>query len=269
MQKIPKSILRNLLILLLSLAVAASTYTARHNGARALGEQEAADRYTQILLDEDYTKDLENTEDAVDELVETYHETVNDLFNRKIKAMAELAASEKPEDMEILFKSLSPPKPTFDENQQITGREPCGEGDISTYCLAQGALKEYFAFRLAMMKARNVTQEKVMARQAVKKVTEAGDGEVVVIGGKQTLEESTKDQGDILGRIDREIDISRKTLDRALATYSEMQMALPLHHKYKKVITALEKYRSQLGKLRRTIDLYPVIFFNITTTKCT
>ncbi len=120
-----------------------------------------------------------------------------------------------------------------------------------------------------MLKARGITQEKAMARQKVEIVTNAEEGEAVVIGGKQTLEESTKDQGDIVERIDREIDISRKTLDRALATYSEMQMALPLHQKYKKVIGALEKYRTQLGKLRRTIDLYPVIFFNLTTTKCT
>jgi chromosome segregation ATPase len=94
-------------------------------------------------------------------------------------------------------------------------------------------------------------------------------GEFFGLGDVSRLSRRLSSLGSELNRIDREIELSRQALDQALSAYNELQMALPLHRKYKETIKALEKYRNKVSDIRKEVDLYPVTFLDVTTTQCT
>lgn len=294
--KFPTSILRNLVILALSASLVFMTQVSRFSSA----ESEQGNKYEDLLYGGDFdvnceTGDAEDREardeeeldmDEVDEVIGKYHEMINCLFNMRIQKMVKkMLESDKKltkEDLDKILISLSPPKFIPNEENQAVGREPClNEGDgmnLSTYCLAQAATEEYMQFRAAMQKARQ--KEKQDAAQQFFKVTgksvnEAPDKfvEQRSLGGAFADifqgEKALQDYGATINRIDDEMKFARTALDQSLAAYSELQMALPLHRKYKEIITTLEEYRDKVSDIRKEVDLYPVTFLDVTTTQCT
>lgn len=299
--KLPSSIFRNFIILALSALLVLVTQVARHSSAA--NPPSLDNKYTSLLYGGDFDVDCDKAReedveaadeeeadiDEVDTVIEKYHEMINCLFNKRIKVMVKKMLKKGEEskrltedDLKKIYKLLSPPKLKQDENLQSVGREECkGEGEdmnLSTYCLAQAGVKEYFQFREAMQEARRIEKEK--AAQQFETVTGKKPGEAPdTVIQQRTLfgavadifqgEKALQSYGETINRIDREIDISRQALDSGLAAYSELQMSLPLHRKYMEVISALEEYRDHVSDIRKEIDLYPVTFLDVTTTQCT
>lgn len=294
--KLHTSILRNIIILALSASLVFMTQVSRFSIA---AQSEQGNKYEDLLYGGDFdvnceTGDAEDREardeeeldtDEVDEVIEKYHEMINCLFNMRIQKMVKtilqrIRLTEK--DLKEIFVALSPPEFILNEEKQAVGRKPClnkGDGmNISTYCLAQAATEEYMQFRAAMQKARQ--KEKADAAQQLfkdtgKSVDEAPDNFVQQrsLGGAIADifqgEKALQDYGATINRIDDEMKFARTALDQSLAAYSELQMALPLHRKYKEIITTLEEYRDKVRDIRKEVDLYPVTFLDVTTTQCT
>lgn len=190
----------------------------------------------------------------VDDLIKTYHQSMNELFNKRIAKIMQLANSENEENRKNLVNLLTPPQMEKDSAGLPTKRKPCSAGEgvlhnLSTYCLSLEAVEEYFHFREAMLSAREVAKQKA--------ASDVRDSKKSLLG-----------YGKLLNRIDREMDIGRQTLDQALAAYNELQMAFPLHLKYREVIGALEKYRDQISLVRKEVDHYPSAFLDVSTTAC-
>lgn len=296
--KLPRTIIKNLIILALSASLVFVTQVARH----ALAEDPPSldNKYTSLFFGGDFDVDCEQAQaenaEAADEqtadlgktgtAIKKYHEVINCLFNKRIKMLVEkmLKTGEEnerltPEDLEKIHQLLSPGEPVFDENGQQVGRKKCqGEGEdinLSTYCLAQAATEEYFEFRTAMQEARRIAH--IEAAQKKFELESAGreegedelHGEFFGLGDVSGLSRALRGLGAELNRIDREIELSRQALDQALSAYNELQMALPLHRKYVEAIKALEKYRNKVSDIRQEVDLYPVTFLDVTTTQCT
>lgn len=218
-------------------------------------------------------------EDDVDDLIEDYHDTMNDLFNSRIKILVEKMLRDeeslKKKDLEEITLLLTPPPPKLDENGQPIGREACkGVGNqppLSTYCLAQVSVDEYFKFRAGMLRLKGLARKEAGDRYEVLKKDEGDDRFTVSsgTGAGNIADRQLRNYGETINKIDREIEIARQTLDQALAAYNELSIALPLHRKYQEVITSLEKYRDNVSAIRSEIDLYPATFLNVTTPACT
>lgn len=263
MSQIPnyKPVIKNFLILLITAVVVIATHRAVFFASAEGAEVDRAEKYIAILRGEHYTTDIENTEDATDELVQTYHKIINDLFNARIAGMVQLGNT----NVEKMLAAITPPKVENEKRAPCKG--PNNQQNLSTYCLALDATSEYFAFRKAMIEARRVAKE-----QAARRFT----GTVIEqrnlfqrTGDLFTGQKNIQGYGEVISRIDRETDIARQSLDQGLAAYSELQMALPLHQKYVEVIKSLEAYRDKVSAIRRQIELYPSTFLDVTTTQCT
>lgn len=190
--------------------------------------------------------------DDVEDLVETYHETLNEEMNRRI----ELFLKAKPE--ELAKMEYIPPQKK--ETRVVDGvdtveitreNEKCPKDATSTYCVSQKFLDEYYAFRKRMIEIRNRTIMKAQTQKEAK------------------FEEVSRKAQEIDAMINNELAYAQKTLDLALATYNELHMAYPLHQKFTEFTAVLEKYRDAVRDIRHKVDFYPVTFFNVQTTKCT
>ena len=255
MFKLPRTTIRNTIILLLSIAVVIATQVFNFSvNAETLKPG----------ADNEYSKIFDENND-INEVIDAYNEKINDMFNANIKAIVKLGNSNKPEDLKRMLELITPPSPKV-ENGLVIGREECegagGTKNLSTYCLSVASLKEYFAFRDALNKARSYAQNNIA--DTLRKNPESTAQGSMISAGK-----GLASYGDEMAQIDREIAITREALDKGLAAYSELQMALPLHQKYKQVIKALESYRDKISDIRKQVDLYPFTFLDVTTTSCT
>lgn len=234
---------------------------------------------TQVMLQRVHAGDNESVYDA-DKIKSKYHEAINDIFNDKIKALVALGNSEKKEDFEKMLELVSPPDLEKDESGQLIKRKECDGENLSTYCLAMAVTNKYFIFRAEMLKAREQEKKKAVTQfenQYGKKPKEAQPEEILVeqrtlfgtIGDIFQGQKAMQGYGEALNDIDREIDLSRQAIDQTLKTYNEMQMALVMHSKYKKIIKSLEDYRDKISEIRKEVDLYPFTFLDLTTTACT
>ncbi len=277
---VPSSILRNFLILVLSIVLVLATQTVKER-VRAKTAAGQANPYIDLFLEnKDFKTESEEAEqpaliyprDEIGLVIDKYHRAVNCLFNTRIKILVEQmlepeqmleseSQNKKPlteEQIRSMLKNLSPP------TGEIKGRKDCanenGGLNLSTYCLAKAATKEYTAFRSALVVARKKTQQE--AGQNLPKNYPTKGGAIEQLG------KNVQEYGAVIEKIDRELTISREALDLGLAAYQELQMALPLHRKYKEVIKYLEKYRDKVSDIRKEVELYPTTFLDVTTTQC-
>jgi hypothetical protein len=287
MRPLKASIIRNFLILALSIALVLATQTVQKR-VRAGTVTDNIDRYVDLFLEgKDFKTECEEPEtpalidprDRVGRVINKYHDAVNCLFNVRIKILVEkmlkgqrVILADKPlseEDLKAILKNLSPPPPLppDPETGQSMGREDCSnEGDgrnLSTYCLAKVATEEYFAFRRALVVARKQAKNEAAQNLPKNYPTKGGDTQPIELLGKNIQE-----YGAVIEKINRELEISREALDQGLAAYQELQMALPLHRKYMEVIKKLEKYRDEVADIRDQVSLYPTVFLDVTTTQC-
>lgn len=258
MKKItPKILIRNIALVVLSLAVTGITWQQRN--AKSATESNAPSKNEYIEL-------VQKTRN-VDDVIAKYNDDMNKLFNDRIKRMvavlnmAEKDSKADPKALSDLFKP-----PAYNEENGIqTTRKSCDElkDNLSTYCLSLDATKKYFLFRDALLEARKVAEQTAgdVYAQTQSGATTKGD---LGSAGRNLLT-----YGKTIEKINLETDIARQTLDQALAAYNEMQFALPMHTKYMQIVKSLEQYRDKVADIRRNIEQFPATFLDVTTTQCT
>ncbi|HCW32144.1 MAG: hypothetical protein UT36_C0002G0039 [Candidatus Peregrinibacteria bacterium GW2011_GWF2_39_17] len=166
---------------------------------------------------------------SLEDAILTYHQTMNDLFNKSIEKMTSGSGDLNP--------------PTNDD---------CPDNNVSTFCVAMRATNEYDGFLIALKSHQNYfTDETSPANQSL------------------STEEALNQQGQREDLRNSQIAIAQNVLSVSLATYNEIQIFYPLHLEYSKLIKQLEKYRDGLSKVRREVEKYPKTFQNVSTTKCT
>lgn len=225
---------------------------------------------TQALVRNVGAKEESATYDA-EELAEDYHETVNKIFNEKIKVLVALGNSKEKKDFEKMLKLVSAPELEQDEKGQLVKRKECSSENLSTYCLAMISVDKYFEFRANMLKAREEEKQKATRQFTTQtgEKPEAGETNDTLAQQKSIFGTTIQSYGEAINDIDREIDLARQALDQTLASYNEMQMALIMHSKFKAVIESLEDYRDKISEIRKEVDLYPFTFLDLTTIACT
>lgn len=261
---------KHLLIFALSIGVVVTTQIVAMNvSASESGDSSQTNQYLSLInsdgnfkfAGEDCSEPLFTPgDDEIDKITKTYHAQINCRFNLKIKRMRALGKTGKKEDLEALITLLDPPPPIIEaETGAQTGRKSCdGAENLSTYCLAMDATKEFSDFRDAL----TVVRRKIKTEVGSRSPTQTG-------GGMSQAQRNLVAENQKANRIDNEITIAQKALDEGLAAYNELQMALPLHMKYQALIEALEGYRDKISAIRKQVDLYPTTFLNVSTTKCT
>lgn len=208
--------------------------------------------------------------DPIDEMTDCYHETVNKLFNEKIKAMVKLGKTGNEADLKKLVDQLS--RPISSCNAGAKEGSTKDSENLSTYCLSQYLVIEFAQFREGMNALRKQMKANAGAEIAqIERLSEAEKVDMSNIGDSGTMA-AQKDLfanfGAKINRIDSEVKIAQESLDQGLAAYNELQFALPLHMKYKKIISGLEDYRDKLADIRHAVDLYPITFIDVTTAAC-
>lgn len=266
---------RNITILGLSLVLVTVTHVARLS-TRA-GEP-ASDTQNPYM-------DLIHNSDPVGDVTSAYTKKVNKLFNERIHEVVSLGSDAKePKDgqkssLDTLLDLVQPPREVRGPDGLATKREPCDKKDqyrLSTYCLSQQLIDEYFMYREAMMEVKKNIKDTVTQRYERlsdgRKKENAPDAVFeqnwILQAGDKDGSKTVQDYGQTINAIDIDLNTARLAMDQALAAYNELQMALPIHMKYKQAIKRLEEYRDALASVRRTVDLYPVTFLDVTTTQC-
>ncbi len=209
---------------------------------------------------------------AIDNLLDCYHQTVNKIFNANIREMVKLAKTGKEEDLKKLLERVAPFKP--DEN----GNRSCkaNPDNISTYCVSEKSVIEYGKFRAGMLKVREHLKADAGAEAArIQKMYVAEQEDMDNFFGNGDAGEAQRNIfstfGAKLERIDNELAVARTSLDQALAAYHELQFALPMHVKYKQVIKTIsgdDGYIEQLSDIRRRTEYLPGEFIDVTTPAC-
>ncbi len=207
--------------------------------------------------------------DPIDNITDCYHESVNKMFNEKIKAMVKLGKTGKERDLDKLIDLISRPKA---KDGKIL---PCSadpkDDNLSTYCLSQSLVIEFAKFRAGMNAVREQFKANAMQKSAnIQSRSEAEKKEQPIIRSwdNMTMQKELFSYGENINRIDSEVKIAQDSIDQGLAAYHELQFALPLHMKYKKIIEGLEEYRDKMADIRHAVDLYPITFIDVTTASC-
>jgi hypothetical protein len=172
-----------------------------------------------------------------------YHSTMNDYFNYKIELFL---------DTELDSPNQIPPtdKACYDEN-------------ISTYCVAMGAVDIFAAYMktLDQVSAPILSLNKDAASQQPALLPIVGNPFAAVrsIFGAAA---------DIDSAVDLERVEAEKVLDMSVAAYNEFRLAYPMHKKYEKIISDLYKYRDMIADITtKTMD-FPGEFIDATSKSC-
>lgn len=245
-----KIFFRNLILLLIAIVIVLITWQMR-SVQSAAGSSSSKNKYLDLIYEK---RDP-------DILIEAYHSDINDLFNEKIKKMVEVMKKNEKDPNKItnLFK----PPEYNKENEIPTTRKTCTPENLSTYCVSLEAVKVYFDFRDALSEASKI--ENAKAGEVYAKLQSGGATKGDLKDAGSNLTNYAKN----LEKIELEAELSRQSLDQALAVYNEMQFALPMHTKYMDIVKSLEKYRDKVSSLRKQIEKFPGTFLDVTTTQCT
>jgi len=228
----------------------------------------------------DYSKDTE-------EMMEDYHEKINDAFNGFIyKMITEETAAAGSGTVAPLGQ---PPKPVSDTDPSL---KPCPDGNYSTYCVGMMLLNNetwgYLAYRRALECRKNSIFESSQEEGAWNKWIET----TTCLGGEHdsgdkvtcTPEQEAQMEKEIKGRyqgqkalmisarleaITREKSSAKRALDQTLSAYNELRTAWPMHKKYMEIYKSLTKYRDKMVEIRKQVEEFPSKFIDATTTKCT
>lgn len=283
-----RSVFRNLIILVMCVVFVFATGKAKIGIFAQDTETATVNKYSKVLdggdLENDCSGDglisrVQNlNETNLNKMVRKYHENINCMFNKRIEKLVwkllDMTSEGRKIEGSALTELISPPGFGVDpQTKKPTAfREPCKDVNLSTYCLAQDTVKEYFEFKDALESAKKYQKDMAIEFFQAKAGTSVSnapntitDATVDFTSGIKALQKS----GEYINQIDLEADIARQALDQTLAAYNELQMALPMHRKYREVITALEKFRDGIAKVRDQIELYPSTFKDVTTSACT
>lgn len=127
--------------------------------------------------------------------------------------------------------------------------EECGETNVSTFCLASLLNEELTAFEIGLL----VHKERFREKEDI---------------GTITLKDAIKQQQVRGSLIESEIVSAVKAVDLTLAVYNEAQLAYPIHREFVRLVSNLEDYRTNLAKIRDSIEIYPSKFNDVLTIQC-
>lgn len=169
---------------------------------------------------------------------ELYHDEINEYFNNKIE----------------LFLETDPD----DENYVIPPEgEKCGKKNVSTYCVAMGALDMYYEYSATL----DLISPIVMDIQTYTTAPVTG----TAVGTVASLFSSLSA---IDAKVEQEKADAMKVMDMTISTYNEFRLALPMHLKYKLVMEDLYAYVKSLRGLRYTLYSFPAKFINASSQDC-
>jgi hypothetical protein len=236
----------------------------------------------EIAEDSPYADFQKSTED----IIEMYHETINDKFNVYIRRMIEgqSAAAESGET-----DPLSLP-PGIDDATGLP--RSCDPDNYSTYCVADALLSSptygYLTYEKVLNCRRSQmfdsSQEEDLWNQYVQVTTCLAGVESVLPPDKCTQEEKQRLEAQLQGtyqaqkalqissRLDaltRERQNAKVALDTTLSAYNELRTAWPMHKKYMEIYASLIKFRDKMVEIRHQVEQLPAKFIDATTTKCT
>jgi len=214
---------------------------------------------TMMVVYSGYTIYAEKTyefEDYVDEkVISTYHDEMNDLFNKKIATMVKILKN--PEG--VNNPNLKSPCVASDF-QEEGGVQKCEQScknnpdNVSTYCVSVEAMDMYMKYVIHLNKIKqDIGFESILSAEM--KLTPVTDLAYQLLLKRE--EAITKD-----------IEISRRVLEATLTAYNEFMTAFPIHTRYQTVIKNLIKYKNKLKDIREQIKKFPSTFIDTTGTKC-
>ncbi len=190
---------------------------------------------------EDYLT-FKNPVGAFSTVKSDYHDAMNQYFNDKMEKLVELLDGddkfyEKPE-----FKAPS-------EVDSSSYAKQCGKDNVSTYCVAMGAMDLYIIY--------------VETLNEMKGYLPTGE-----VPDDATVEQLFKANKDRDGQIDAEVEEAKIVMEGTVAVYDEFRQAYPMHKKYEKVMKNLIKYKEALKKIRQITAKYPGKFHDASTSEC-
>lgn len=176
-----------------------------------------------------------------------YHTIMNDYFNEKITLLVETKTDDP---------DYSPP---------AEGKE-CGDDNVSTYCVAMGALDRYDAYISTLNNVMGhfgptdgdvkILLPLIGSESSVPGLQELNPAQILgLTGARNNLIKGEKEN-------------ARRIMDSAIGAYNELRTALPMHEKYKEIVVALTLYRENLNKIRAYAEKMPPKFKDVTSATC-
>ncbi|MFC1615502.1 hypothetical protein ACFL21_00020 [Patescibacteria group bacterium] len=170
-----------------------------------------------------------------------YHTEMNDYFNDKIEKLVEILEEDKFYNNENF---IAPQGVNLDNYQEL-----CVEENVSSYCVAMGALDRYVAYTTTLS---GIT------------------GYLISFDYEQTgtkydlLSQSEYFNEDIT----IELEESKRVMEGTVAAYNEFRLAYPMHIKFEDIINSLMKYRIALKDIRKQVKKFPTKFVDATSVTC-
>lgn len=236
-------------------------------------------------LEEDVMNPYDSRKLSTNDIIATYHNNMNEAFNRYIKLMMTNLQS-NPDD---------PNGKAFHEDGTPFTVEECynDQNNYSTFCVAANLLGGYSAACGLAKEGTIALTEDMQAFCDLGADAQAYKGYFNFVAAlknkQQEVFETEQEKADwekkglqyldsitavrkIVSRdtiIKDELSTAKKTLDQTLSAYDQLRVAWPIHLKYVDVYANLEKYRDKIVEIRHSTDSYPSKFIDLTTTSCT
>ena len=174
----------------------------------------------------------------------TYHVEMSMYFNEKIEKMLAMKLD--------------------DPNQLPPEGDECPPDNISSYCVAMGALDRYMAYMntldsvKAMFGPFDLETEPTFMKYITLGLTGLGDTSISQVFGLSSLLNSA---------VERERENAYAVMDATIAAYNELRVAYPMHKKYEEIIDLLYKYRNAVRWVRRDAVQLPTKYVDATSKK--
>ncbi len=184
-------------------------------------------------------KDYLNPQNSYSAVRSSYHSTMNEFFDSKIRTLNNLFEEEEFYNDE---KFLVP------KNVDINNyKEKCGDDNVSTFCVSMQALDIYLNYTNTLSQMR----DKVEVRE----------GELNLLG---LYALSSSRNADIINEIEK----AEKVLNLTISAYNEYRSAYPIHLKNLEIIKNLKKYKRSLTMVRIVVSAFPSKFIDASSPYC-
>lgn len=214
---------------------------------------------TIMLVYGGYTIYAENKYDFEDEVtVDTileYHEEMNDLFNKNLKAVVDILKDPKGTENPKL-QSPCQMKDFQEPDGTIKCEKKCMDDpeNVSTYCVSVQAMDRYMRYIAHLNELLGSLNFESM-----------GWSELRLTPVTDLIYQSVLSRD---AAIEADIEQSRRVMEGTLAAYNEFMTAYPIHIRYKAVIKNLIKYKNKMKDIRQQVVQFPSTFIDATSTKC-
>lgn len=165
-----------------------------------------------------------------------YHDSMNQFFNDKLESMIKLMEKDK----------------KYYKNKDFIAPaegKPCGEANVSSYCVSTKALDIYFSYV--------ETLESLSGKLPLGELPK-GATQIDAINMLSTTSDN----------LNVEVENAKRVLMAATASYDEFRIAYPVHQYFEVIINSLNKYKIALKKVREGVATFPAKFVDATSDQC-